>query len=106
LIFDTEYADDVVADTAHGSEAEQNGLDEGQSQVSSATSMVQRTLALIKPDAYSAGKKEDIIALIEARGFRIVEQKEVHRTKEEAETFYEEHRGKPFFDDLTTWMSR
>ncbi|RKP04856.1 nucleoside diphosphate kinase, partial [Thamnocephalis sphaerospora] len=63
------------------------------------------TLALIKPDAYGAGNKDAIIELIKAKGFTIVREREVAYTAELAQTFYEEHRGKPFFDDLTTWIS-
>jgi hypothetical protein len=66
----------------------------------------QRTLALIKPDAYSAGHTEAIKASILEAGFRIVREKEIQFSLAQAQEFYAEHQGRPFFDDLTTWMSR
>ncbi|KAI8593828.1 nucleoside diphosphate kinase [Geranomyces variabilis] len=67
---------------------------------------VQQTLALIKPDAYGAGKKDDIIARIKADGFQIVQEQEQQWTAEKAGEFYKEHVGKPFYETLTGWMSR
>ncbi|KAJ3132964.1 Thioredoxin domain-containing protein 3 [Geranomyces variabilis] len=66
---------------------------------------VQQTLALIKPDAYGAGKKDDIIARIKADGFQIVQEQEQQWTAEKAGEFYKEHVGKPFYETLTGWMS-
>ncbi|KAJ3107121.1 Thioredoxin domain-containing protein 3 [Phlyctochytrium planicorne] len=65
---------------------------------------VQKTLALIKPDAYPA-KKDDILIAIGYEGFTILKEAEVHFTKEKAEEFYKEHKGKGFYEDLTNWMS-
>ncbi|KAJ3101241.1 Thioredoxin domain-containing protein 3 [Phlyctochytrium bullatum] len=65
---------------------------------------LERTLALIKPDAYPA-KKDEILASIRGEGFLVLKEEEVHFTKEKAEEFYKEHTGKPFYEDLTTWMS-
>ncbi|KAJ3330187.1 Thioredoxin domain-containing protein 3 [Blyttiomyces sp. JEL0837] len=70
----------------------------------SVAAMVQRTLALIKPDAYPA-KKEDIVHRIKEAGFNIVAEKEVEMSKEMAQQFYREHEGKGFYEDLTNWMS-
>lgn len=67
---------------------------------------VQRTLALIKPDAYGAGKKDEILSLIEQDGFKIIKQSEIRMTLYQSREFYKEHEGKPFYETLTTWMCR
>ena len=70
------------------------------------TSMsVQQTLALIKPDATKAGNIGKIIAKIESNGFSILQLFMLQLTKEEAAEFYHAHTDKPFFNDLTTFMS-
>jgi len=66
---------------------------------------LERTLAIIKPDAVKKHAVGDIIAMIEARHFRIVGLKQIEITKHQAEGFYAVHVGKPFFDSLTTFMS-
>jgi nucleoside-diphosphate kinase len=66
---------------------------------------IERTLAIIKPDAVTAGHVGDIIKIFEANDFKIVAARLVSLSKEEAEGFYAVHRGKPFFDGLTTFMS-
>jgi len=63
------------------------------------------TLALIKPDAYGTGKKDEIIKMIKDKGFDIAAEKEYNMTMDVAKEFYKEHEGKSFFEDLTTWMS-
>lgn len=65
----------------------------------------QRTLAIIKPDAVKAHNTGNILALIEKQGFSIVGMKMVKLSKQEAESFYEVHRSRPFFDGLTSFMS-
>lgn len=67
---------------------------------------VQQTLALIKPDAYGAGKKDEIIEKIKQRGFTIIQEKELQLSVNDAKEFYKEHEGKGFYEELTTWMSR
>ncbi len=67
--------------------------------------MLERTLAIIKPDAVKRGLVGEIIRRIEAERFRIRGLKMVHLTKGQAEEFYAVHRGKPFFESLTTFMS-
>jgi nucleoside-diphosphate kinase len=67
---------------------------------------VERTLAIIKPDAIAAEKDSKILQLIEANGFEIVQLQEETLTKERAEAFYAEHKGKPFFDALVSFMTR
>src|SRR5437762_9348546 len=63
------------------------------------------TLAIIKPDAVSAGNIGKIIDRIIADGFRIRAMKMIHQTRQQAEGFYEVHRGKPFYEGLTEFMS-
>lgn len=66
---------------------------------------IERTFAIIKPDAVKAGQMGKIISEIEAHGFRIVAMKLLHLTKKQAEGFYAVHRERPFFDPLTDFMS-
>ncbi len=63
------------------------------------------TFAIIKPDAVSAGHTGKIIDRIISGGFRIRAMKMIHQTRPQAEGFYEVHRGKPFYDGLTEFMS-
>lgn len=66
---------------------------------------VEKTFSIIKPDATARNLTGLINAKIEAAGLKIVAQKRVKMTKEQAEKFYGEHRGKPFFDDLVSFMT-
>lgn len=66
---------------------------------------VERTFAIIKPDAVAAGKAQEIIKAIEDRGFTIVAQRELTIDKETAEKFYGIHAGKPFFAELITFIT-
>ena len=63
------------------------------------------TFAIIKPDAVSAGHTGKIIDRIITGGFRIRAMKMIHQTRKQAEGFYEVHRGKPFYEGLTEFMS-
>jgi nucleoside-diphosphate kinase len=65
----------------------------------------ERTLTIIKPDAVQNGHVGDIIKLFEANKFKIVAARLVGLSKREAEGFYAVHRGKGFFESLTTFMS-
>lgn len=67
--------------------------------------MIERTLAIIKPDAVAAGHAGEILSMIERAGFRILALRMVRLTRREAEGFYAVHRGKPFFDSLCRFMS-
>jgi nucleoside-diphosphate kinase len=67
--------------------------------------MIQRTLAIIKPDAVAARRIGDIVSFVEKNGFKIVAARLIHMTRREAEGFYQVHRGKPFFESLTAFMS-
>ena len=66
---------------------------------------IERTLAIIKPDAVQRNLDGEILARIHRAGFRIVAIKSLRLTKSEAEGFYAVHRGKGFFEELTTFMS-
>lgn len=66
---------------------------------------LQRTLAIVKPDAVAKNATGDILATIESKGFRILGMKMLHISKDEARGFYAVHAGKPFFDSLTDFMS-
>lgn len=66
---------------------------------------IQRTLSIIKPDATKRHLTGEINALIEKRGLKIVAQKRVRWTRPQAENFYAEHRGKPFFKGLCDFMT-
>ena len=67
--------------------------------------MIERTLAIIKPDAVERRLTGTIIARIEAEGFQIRAMKRVHLSKAQAEGFYAVHRERPFFASLTAFMS-
>ncbi|HSK09573.1 MAG TPA: nucleoside-diphosphate kinase [Vicinamibacterales bacterium] len=64
-----------------------------------------RTLAIIKPDAVGRRLTGRILQRVEGAGFQIRAMRLVRLGKAEAEGFYAVHRGKPFFDGLTTFMS-
>jgi nucleoside-diphosphate kinase len=63
------------------------------------------TFGIIKPDAVRAGKTGSIIQRLTDAGFRIRAMKLVHMTRAQAEGFYDIHRGRPFFTELTQFMS-
>ncbi|XP_067686635.1 thioredoxin domain-containing protein 6-like isoform X6 [Haliotis asinina] len=65
---------------------------------------LQRTLALIRPDAFSKNKDE-IIEKIKEAGFKIALHKEMTLTEEQAKEFYKEHTDKPYFDELIARMT-
>ena len=66
---------------------------------------VERTFAIIKPDAVSRGLQGEILSRINKAGFQIVAIKSMRLTKEEAGGFYAVHRERPFFGELTDFMS-
>lgn len=66
---------------------------------------MERTFAIIKPDAVRAGAAGRIISRIEEAGFTIRGMRLQHLTKAEAEGFYAVHRARPFFSSLTEFMS-
>ncbi len=66
---------------------------------------MQTTFAIIKPDAVNAGHTGAIIARIEQAGFRIVGMRLQHLSQKEADGFYAVHSARPFFGELTAFMS-
>jgi nucleoside-diphosphate kinase len=66
---------------------------------------MQCTLAIIKPDAVASHHVGGILSRIEREEFRIVALRMVHLTQRQAEGFYAVHRERPFFGDLTRFMS-
>ena len=66
---------------------------------------LERTFAIINPDAVGRGLQGDILSRIHIAGFRIVAIKSMRLTKEEAGGFYAVHRERPFFGELTDFMS-
>lgn len=64
-----------------------------------------RTYTMIKPDAVSAGNTGAIIKMIEEAGFRIVAMKKTYMSQERAGQFYAVHKDRPFYGDLTKYMS-
>ena len=65
----------------------------------------ERTLAIIKPDAVGRGQHGEILARIQKAGFKIVAIKSMRMTREEAGGFYYVHRERPFYGELTDFMS-
>jgi nucleoside-diphosphate kinase len=65
----------------------------------------ERTFSILKPDATARNLTGAINALIEKAGLRIVAQKRVRMTRQQAETFYAIHRERPFFGELVEFMS-
>ena len=65
----------------------------------------ERTLAIIKPDAVGRGQQGEILARIQKAGFKIVAIKSMRMTREEAGGFYCVHRERPFYGELTDFMS-
>ena len=66
---------------------------------------MERTFAIIKPNAFIAGNGGEIISRIYAEGFKIVGMKKLYLSKREAEGFYYVHKERPFFGELTDFMS-
>ena len=66
---------------------------------------MQTTLSIIKPDAVQKGYTEDICTRIEESGLKIISKRQVLLSREQAEGFYEEHKGKPFFEALINFMT-
>jgi nucleoside-diphosphate kinase len=66
---------------------------------------IQRTFAIIKPDAVKKNATGDILKMILDNGFHIIGMKMLHITKAQAEGFYAVHASRPFFESLTTFMS-
>ena len=65
----------------------------------------ERTLFIVKPDAVERRLIGRILAHVEERGFRIVEARFGNLQREDAQSFYAEHQGKPFFNELVEYMT-
>jgi nucleoside-diphosphate kinase len=68
--------------------------------------IMERTFAIIKPDAVERNIIGSILEKIEGAGFKIVGMKKIQLTKSQAEGFYYVHRERPFYNDLCAFMSR
>src|SRR5215471_8116675 len=66
---------------------------------------MERTFAIIKPDAVAAGQAGEILAIVQKAGFRVVGMKMKRLSVTEAEGFYAVHRERPFFGSLVTFMT-
>jgi nucleoside-diphosphate kinase len=66
---------------------------------------IERTFAIIKPDALERGQQGEILARIHKAGFSIIAIKSMRLTKEQAGGFYAVHKERPFFGELTDFMS-
>jgi nucleoside-diphosphate kinase len=67
---------------------------------------MERTFAIIKPDAFAAGHAGKILARIYAEGFKVVGLKKLYMSKVEAEGFYYVHKERGFFGELVQFMTR
>lgn len=67
--------------------------------------MGNKTLAIIKPDAVSDGYIGEIISMITKAGFKVKAMKMVHLTVNQAKSFYEVHKQRPFYNDLVEYMT-
>ena len=65
---------------------------------------VQRTLSIIKPDAVAKNVIGQIYARFEAAGLRLIAARMAHLSRQDAEGFYAVHKGRPFFNDLVSFM--
>ncbi len=66
---------------------------------------VERTLSIIKPDAVAKDIVGKIYSRFEKAGLKIVGARMLHLSREKAEGFYAEHKGRPFFEDLVSFMT-
>lgn len=64
-----------------------------------------KTLTIIKPDAFGAGKAGKIIAHLEGSGFKVVAARVLHMTEAQAGAFYEVHKERPFYGSLVKFMT-
>ena len=67
--------------------------------------VLERTFSIIKPDAVAKNLVGEIVARLEQGGLKVVASKLVRMSRAEAETFYEIHKDRPFFNDLVEFMS-
>ena len=67
--------------------------------------MVERTLAILKPDCVRRNLQGEVLSRIQKTGFRLLGLKQIRLSKEAAGAFYAVHRGRPFYDGLVEFMS-
>ena len=65
---------------------------------------LERTLSIIKPDATRRNLTGKINAVLEEKGLRIIAQKRIHLSRQQAEKFYEVHKDRPFYGELCDFM--
>ena len=68
-------------------------------------SNIEQTLSIIKPDAVERNLDQEIKEIFLKNGFKILKEKKIHLSKEEAENFYKVHESKPFYNDLCNYLS-
>lgn len=68
-------------------------------------SQVERTFAIVKPDAVAKGQTGEILSMIEKAGFRIVAMRKTQLTDKQAQAFYAVHKERPFFGGLVKFMT-
>ena len=66
---------------------------------------LERTFSIIKPDATRRNLTGAIVAMLEAAGLRVVAQKRIHLSRQQAEGFYAVHKERPFYGDLCDFMT-
>ncbi len=67
--------------------------------------MTEQSLFIIKPDGVSRGLIGEVISRFEKKGFKIIKLEMITFTKENAEKFYSDHKSKPFFNELVSFIS-
>lgn len=67
--------------------------------------MVERTLAILKPDCVRKNLQGEVVARIQKAGFKILGLKQLRLTRETAGAFYAVHKGRPFYEGLVAFMS-
>ena len=65
---------------------------------------IQQTLSIIKPDATKRNIVGKILSKLEGSGLKIIAQKKIHLTENQAQEFYKVHEGRPFYNDLVKFM--
>ena len=66
---------------------------------------IERTFSILKPDATRRNITGKVLAVLEQAGLRVVAQRRIHMTREQAESFYAVHRERPFFAGLVAFMT-
>merc|ERR1719326_1731622 len=103
------YASSMTKNASHGSDSVESAQRELEFHFAAKGNVPrgtkQFTLAMIKPDAVSANKADEIVNRIEYEGFVVVDTVSTTLSKERAEAFYGEHKGKGFFEELVKFMT-